>query len=113
QHFTLKQNPLTRAHLEDFVQCYRPGEDRSKRVETERFKAYTYEELIARDKANLDITWLRDPSLDDADNLPAPEVLAAEIVEDLQAALDEFAAIAETLQQARNAGEPPAEKKGE
>ena len=101
QHFTLKQTPLTRAHLEDFVQCYRPDEDRSKRVETERFKAYTYEELVARDKANLDITWLRDPSLDDAANLPAPEVLAAEIVEDLQAALEEFAAIAETLQQAR------------
>ncbi|WP_253195633.1 hypothetical protein [Streptomyces sp. JHA26] len=96
--------PVTRAHLEDFVQCYRPDEDRSKRVETERFKAYTYEELIARDKANLDITWLHDPSLDDADNLPAPEVLAAEIVEDLQAALEEFAAIAETLQQARGEG---------
>lgn len=69
----------------------------------ERFKAFTYEELIARDKANLDITWLRDPSLDDADNLPAPEVLAAEIVEDLQAALEEFAALAETLQQAGGA----------
>ncbi|MEU5596884.1 N-6 DNA methylase [Streptomyces sp. NPDC020298] len=95
---------FSRAALEDFVQCYRPEEDRSKRMETERFKAFTYEELIARDKANLDITWLRDPSLDDADNLPAPEVLAAEIVEDLQAALEEFAAIAETLQQARGGG---------
>ncbi len=88
QHFTLKQNPLTRAQFED----------RSKRVETEWFKAYSYEELVARGKADVDITWLRDPSLDDADNLPAPEVLAAEIVEDLQAALGEFA---ETLQQAR------------
>lgn len=106
QHFTLKQNPLTRASLEDFVQCYRPDdEDRSKRVETERFKSFTYEELAARDKANLDILWLRDPSLDDADSLPAPEVLAAEIVEDLQAALSEFAAIAETLQQARGGNE--------
>jgi type I restriction enzyme M protein len=103
QHFTLKQNPLTWEHLEDFVQCYN-ADDRSQRVEMERFKAYTYEELTARDKANLDITWLRDPSLDDADNLPAPEVLAAEIVEDLQAALGEFAAIAETLQQARGDG---------
>ncbi|MFF4409622.1 class I SAM-dependent DNA methyltransferase [Streptomyces sp. NPDC001404] len=100
QHFTLKQNPLTRAALEDFVKCYN-ADDRSKRVEGERFKPFTYDELVARDKANLDITWLRDPSLDDADSLPAPEVLAAEIVEDLQAALDEFAAIAETLQQAR------------
>nr|WP_236670009.1 N-6 DNA methylase [Streptomyces antimycoticus] len=106
QHFTLKQNPLTRASLEDFVSCYRPDdEDRGKRVETERFKSFTYEELAARDKANLDILWLRDPSLDDADSLPAPEVLAAEIVEDLQAALGEFAAIAETLQQARGGNE--------
>ncbi len=56
QHFTLKQNPLTRSHLEDFVQCYKPDEDRAKRVETERFKSFTYDELIARDKANLDIT---------------------------------------------------------
>ncbi|MCX2927280.1 hypothetical protein [Streptomyces sp. NEAU-W12] len=77
-----------------------------KRVGRKRFKAYTYEEPIARDKADLDITRLRDPGLDDADNLPASEVLAAEIVENLQAVLEEFAAIAETLQQAR--GEGPA-----
>ncbi|WP_435598027.1 HsdM family class I SAM-dependent methyltransferase [Streptomyces anulatus] len=106
QHFTLKQNPLTRSHLEDFVQCFKPDEDRAKRVETERFKPFTYDELVARDKANLDITWLRDPSLDDVDSLPAPEVLAAEIVEDLQAALSEFAAIAETLEQAKAARQP-------
>ncbi|MEU5857216.1 class I SAM-dependent DNA methyltransferase [Nocardiopsis dassonvillei] len=97
QRFTLKQNPLTRAHLDDFVECYKPGEDREKRVETERFKAFSLEELLARDKVNLDITWMRDPGLDDADSLAPPEVIAAEIVEDLQAALAEFAAIAESL----------------
>ena len=59
--------------------------------------AFTYDELIARDKVNLDIIWLRDESLEDIDNLPAPEVIAAEIVEDLQAALDQFAAIAASL----------------
>jgi type I restriction enzyme M protein len=50
-----------------------------------------------RDKASLDIFWLRDESLEDTDNLPVPEVIAAEIVEDLQAALDEFSAIASGL----------------
>ncbi|MFW6641407.1 N-6 DNA methylase [Nocardiopsis algeriensis] len=97
QRFTLKQNPLTRAHLDDFVKCYRPGEDRNHRTETERFRAFPVEELLARDKVNLDITWLRDSGIDDTDSLAPPEVIAAEIVEDLQAALAEFAAIAESL----------------
>lgn len=101
QHFTLKQNPLRREHLDDFVKCYRPGEPRSNRIETERFRPFSYEELIARDKVNLDITWLRDPSLEDADSLLPPEVIAQEIVEDLEAALSEFASIAESLQQPR------------
>ncbi|GLW67442.1 DNA methyltransferase [Actinomadura rubrobrunea] len=102
QHFTLKQNRLTREHLDDFVKCYRPGEPRENRIETERFKAFTYEELLARDKVNLDITWLRDQSLEDADSLLPPDVIAREIVEDLQAALAEFTAIAEALEQAKD-----------
>jgi type I restriction enzyme M protein len=98
KRFTLKQNPLRRADLEDFVQAYAPGKPRTERVSTdERFKAFSYEELIARDKVNLDITWMKDPSLDDADSLLAPEEIAKEIIEDLQAALSEFAAIAEAL----------------
>ncbi|MFB9247409.1 N-6 DNA methylase [Sphaerisporangium melleum] len=101
QHFTLKQNPLRRDHLDDFVKCYRPGEPHKHRVETERFRPFAYEELIARDKVNLDISWLKDPSLEDADSLLPPEVIAQEIVEDLEAALSEFAAIAEALQQAK------------
>ena len=56
-----------------------------------------YDELLARDKASLDIFWLRDESLEDTDNLPAPELIAAAIVEDLQAALDQFAAVAASL----------------
>jgi type I restriction enzyme M protein len=99
QRFTLKQSPLTRAHLDDFVECYKPGEDRANRVETERFKPFPLDELLSRDKVNLDITWMRDSGLDDADSLAPPEVIAAEIVEDLQAALTEFAAIAESLGQ--------------
>jgi type I restriction enzyme M protein len=76
QHFTLKQNPLRRRHLEDFVESYLPGKDRTERVESERWKSFTYDELVARDKANLDVTWLRDKSLEDADNLPSPEIIA-------------------------------------
>ncbi|MGY1640749.1 N-6 DNA methylase [Geodermatophilus sp. SYSU D00703] len=98
EHFTLKKNQLRREHLDEFVSCYRPGEPRSERVEAERFKSFTYEELVARDKANLDITWLRDESLEDFDNLPAPEIIAREIVEDLTAALAEFEAVAAALE---------------
>ena len=67
------------------------------RTQTSGSDRSRYDELLARDKASLDIFWLRDESLEDTDNLPAPEVIAAEIVEDLQAALDEFSAIASTL----------------
>ncbi len=76
--------------------CYNPS-NRHERVESERFRAFSYDELMKRDKASLDIFWLRDESLEDSENLPAPEVIAAEIVEDLQAALDQFAAIAADL----------------
>ncbi len=101
QHFTLKQNPLRREHLDDFVGVYKP-EARHERGETDRFHRFTYEELLQRDKVSLDITWLRDESLEDMDNLPPPEVIAQEIVEDLEAALAEFAAIAESLGRARD-----------
>ena len=77
--------------------CYLPGKARAERVESERWKSFTYDELIARDKVNLDITWLRDESLEDIDNLPAPEIIAREIVEDLTAALAEFEAVAAAL----------------
>lgn len=100
QHFTLKQRQLRRGDLDEFVQCYAPGQPRDERKESERFQSFTYDELIARDKANLDITWLKDDSLQDLDNLPAPEVIAREIVEDLAAALAEFEAVAAALETA-------------
>ena len=96
KHFTLKQNPLTRADLDEFVACYNPA-NRHQRQESERFKRYTYDELLARDKVSLDLFWLRDESLEDIDNLPAPAVLAAEIAEDLQSALTEIQALADSL----------------
>ena len=96
QHFTMKQNPLRRVHLDEFVDAYMPG-NRGKRKESERFKAFTYEEILARDKANLDIIWLKDDSLEDAADLPAPEILAREIMEELQVAIGEFTAIVASL----------------
>jgi type I restriction enzyme M protein len=102
KHFTLKQNPLRRADLDDFVAVYQPDAPRAERQEGERWKAFTYGEIVARDKANLDISWLKDESLEDLDNLPAPEVIAREIVEDLTAALAEFEAVASALE--ANAG---------
>ena len=103
KHFTLKQNPLTRADLDEFVACYHP-ENRHERTPTwseenpdGRWRAFTYDELMARDKVNLDIFWLRDESLEETANLPDPDVLAAEIVEDLEAALEQFREIVEDL----------------
>jgi type I restriction enzyme M protein len=98
QHFTHKVNPLQRHHLDEFVMSYCPGRPRSERVETERLKCFSYEELLARDKVNLDLLWLKDDSLTDAADLPAPDVLAREIIEELESALDEFTAIAESLE---------------
>jgi type I restriction enzyme M protein len=95
-HFTLKTSPLREVDLAPFVDAYCAA-DRSKRRESERFRRFTHDELVARDKLNLDVTWLRDESLDDASTLPAPGVLAAEIVEDLEAALAQFTELAATL----------------
>jgi type I restriction enzyme M protein len=96
KHFTLKENPLKRSDLDDFVACYNP-KNRHERKESERFKSFTYEQLAKRDKLNLDIFWLKDESLEDSANLPDPDIIAAEIVEDLQAALAQFAEIANDL----------------
>jgi type I restriction enzyme M protein len=96
KHFTLKTSTLGYKDLEDFVSCYN-SKNRHERKETDRFKAYTYNELMQRDKANLDIFWLKDESIEDTDNLPAPEVLAAEIAENLEAALEQFNNIIEEL----------------
>jgi len=96
QHFTIRTNPLERSDLDDFVSCYH-AENRHQRKETEGFKCFSYEDLFKRDKANLDISWLKDESLEDSANLPDPDVIAAEIAEDLQAALEQFSQIASDL----------------
>ncbi|HUZ01338.1 MAG TPA: hypothetical protein VMU89_13390, partial [Thermomicrobiaceae bacterium] len=93
---TLKTNPLARADLDEFVACYH-AENRHDRTATwspeaaeGRWRAYGYDELVARDKVSLDLFWLRDESLEDAASLPEPDAIAAEIAEDLRAALAEF-----------------------
>jgi len=89
---------LRRSDLEDFVRAYKTGMPRSERAENARFHSFIYDEIVARDKANLDITWLKDESLEDLDNMPSPDVIAREIVEDLTAALGEFEAVASRLE---------------
>ena len=98
KHFTLKQNPMKYEDLEDFINCYNP-KNRMNRKETERFKVFTYNELIKRDNVNLDIFWLKDESLEDFENLPDPIVLAREIMEDLETALEQFSDLYEDLEE--------------
>ena len=113
KNFTLKQNPLTRADLDEFVACYNP-ENRHERTATwsedpltgsgrvptgpdGRWRAFDYDELTARNQANLDIFWLRDESLEETANLPEPDVLAEEMLEDLEAAVGLLREIVEDL----------------
>lgn len=100
---TLKKNPMTSEHLKDFVKLYNP-ENRNKRTETwsetnpeGRWRKFTYSEIIERDKTNLDIFWIKDKSLTDLDNLPDPDVLANEIIENIEAGLNSFKEIIETI----------------
>jgi type I restriction enzyme M protein len=96
KHFTLKTRPLASADLQEFIDCYRPA-NRHERVASERFRYFTYQELVARDKASLDIFWLKDDSLDNLDDLPPPDVLQQEIIEHLEAALAAFRDVAAGL----------------
>ena len=103
-HHTLKKNPLRFEDLKDFMACYQPGQ-RHKRTETwhpetnpeGRWRKFTYREIVERDKTSLDITWIKDKSLTDLDNLPDPDVLATEIIENLEAGIESFKEIMESL----------------
>lgn len=95
-HHTLKKNPLKLEDLRDFIDCYK-AQERHKRKATfseknpdGRWRRFSYDEIIARDKTSLDITWIKDQSLADLDNLPDPDTIAHEIVENLEAGLDSF-----------------------
>ena len=104
-HFTLKQHPMTYEDLKDFIQCYHP-ENRYERHETwsqdnpdGRWRRFTAEEILNRDKTSLDIFWIKDKALADLDNLPAPEELAEDILENLQSAMDGFSELLAALKQ--------------
>jgi len=98
-HFTLKTNPLKRADLDEFVACFNPSNrhERKEGAADGRWRSFAYDELTKRDKLNLDIFWLKDKSLEDSENLPEPDVLAQEIADDLQTALEQLASIAAEL----------------
>lgn len=104
-HHTLKKNPLKLDDLQDFINCYQPG-NRHTRKETfnaetnpeGRWRKFSYEEIVSRDKTSLDITWLKDKSLADLDNLPDPDILANDILENLEAGLENFRSIIKQLQ---------------
>ena len=101
-HHTQKRSPVTRGDLDEFVACYALRQNAPALYDEQtnpegRWRAYSYDELLARDKVNLDLFWLRDQSLTDLDNLPPPEVIAAEIIEELEAALEAFKGVEERL----------------
>ena len=102
-HFTLKQHPMTDADLEDFIRCYHP-ENRHQRREVwseenpdGRWRKFSSQEILDRDKASLDIFWIKDKSLADLDNLPSPDELAEDIIDNLQDALDSFKGLQNSL----------------
>jgi len=95
-HHTLKKKPLRMEDLQEFIDCYNPA-NRHDRKETwseenqeGRWRKYGYEEIAARDKTSLDIFWLKDKSLTDLDNLPDPDELAVEIIDNIEAGLNSF-----------------------
>jgi type I restriction enzyme M protein len=106
-HFTLKQSPILRKDFDEFVECYKPGKihDRkatwSEKNPEGRWRCYDYDELLKRDKLSLDLFWIKDRSLTDTDSLPPPDVLATEIADDLEAALEQFTKIAAQLSKAK------------
>lgn len=103
-HHTLKKKPLRFEDLQDFIACYNPL-NRFEREETwneqenpgGRWRKFSREQIMARDKTSLDIFWLKDKSLADLDNLPEPDELALDIIENLEAELDSFRAVAAAL----------------
>jgi len=102
-HFTLKTNPLRFEDLKDFINCYNP-ENRFDRKQTfsennpnGRWRFFTYDEIIQRDKVNLDIFWIKDESLEDSENLPDPDSIAQDVIDNLQTAIDQFESISKSL----------------
>lgn len=102
-HFTLKQSPIQRNDFDEFVECYKPGRQHERKPTwgddnpEGRWRSFDYDEFLKRDKLSLDLFWIKDKSLTDTDALPAPDVIATEIADDLEAALEQFTKIAARL----------------
>jgi type I restriction enzyme M protein len=103
KHFTQKQSPITRKDFDEFVECYQPGKIHKRKATWSeanpdgRWRCYDYAELVKRDKLSLDLFWIKDQSLTDTDSLPAPDILATEIADELETAFDLFSKIAKKL----------------
>jgi type I restriction enzyme M protein len=103
RHFTLKQSPIQRKDFDEFVECCKPGRRHERKPTWSednpegRWRCYDYEDLQKRDKLSLDLFWIKDESLTDTDSLPPPDVIAAEIADDLEAALEQFTKAAARL----------------
>jgi type I restriction enzyme M protein len=102
-HHTPKKSTLKLEDLNDFISCYNP-KNRRKRKETwseknpnGRWRKFSIDEIISHDKASLDITWIKDNSLANLDNLPDPDILVKEIIDDIETGLNSFRKIALTL----------------
>jgi type I site-specific restriction endonuclease len=98
-----QREPIQHSDFNEFIECYKPGRE-YERAETwseanpdGRWRRYDYEDLLKRDKLSLDLFWIKDKSLTDTDSLPAPGIIAAEIADDLEAALEQFTKIATRL----------------
>ena len=98
---TKKERPLTPAHFEEFEKCY--GKDpngQSKRRdlgEEGRFRKFHISQIKERDY-KLDITWLKDESVEDADNLPEPQDLASEAITELEAVVDDLKEVLQLIE---------------
>ena len=103
KHFTQKQSPIMRKDFDEFVECYKPGATHKRKATWSeanpdgRWRCYDYAELVKRDKLRLDLFWIKDQSLTDTDSLPAPDILATEIADELETAFDLFSKIAKKL----------------
>lgn len=111
QHFTPKQKPIRCSDFDEFIVCYKPGrvyeraETWSEANPEGRWRCFDYDELLKRDKLSLDLFWIKNKSLTDIDALPATDILAAEIADDLEAALEQFTKIAARLERTATAQE--------
>ncbi len=103
KHFTQKQRPITRADFDEFVDGYKPGATHKRKESWSdanpdgRWRRYSYDDILKRDKLSLDLFWIKDKSLTDTDALPAPDILAAEIADELESAFELFSRIAAKL----------------